>query len=191
MGAVGDQIFLRQTRLEPLPPPSARAGAFGWMRANLFSSPANIVLTALCVALIVWAVSPLVRFFLIDAVWTGADGSACLTSPAQPNPGACWAFIRVWFSYFVYGFYPLDERWRVDVFFVALVFGFVWLLRLSMPRRDLGALYFFVVLPMNALIARMHHEPPPDPSTRNCPECLSEIPIAARRCKFCTAPVVV
>ena len=148
MGAVGDQIFLRQGRLEPLPPPSARAGTFGWMRANLFSTPANIVLTVLCVALIAWAVPPLVRFFVIDAVWTGADGSACLASPGRPIPGACWAFIRVWFSYFVYGFYPLDERWRVDVFFVALVFGFVWLLRLSMPRRDLGALYFFVVLPI-------------------------------------------
>jgi general L-amino acid transport system permease protein len=93
-------------------------------------------------------VPPLVRFFLVDAVWTGADGSVCLASPAQPNPGACWAFIRVWFSYFVYGFYPYDERWRVDLFFVALVFGFVWLLRLSMPRRDLGALYFFVALPI-------------------------------------------
>jgi general L-amino acid transport system permease protein len=148
MSAVGDQIFLRQGRLEPLPPPSARAGAFGWMRANLFSSPANVVMTVLCVALIAWAVPPLVRFFLIDAVWSGADGSACLASSALPNPGACWAFIRVWFSYFVYGFYPLDERWRVDVFFVALVFGFVWLLQLSMPRRDLGALYFFVVLPI-------------------------------------------
>src|SRR5215472_12970399 len=147
MSVTGEQTFLRQGPLPPLPPP-ARAGALGWMRANLFAGPANIVLTVLCVALIAWAVPPLVRFFVIDAVWTGADGSACLASPGRPNPGACWAFIRVWFSYFVYGFYPLDERWRVDVFFVALVFGFVWLLRLSMPRRDLGALYFFVVLPI-------------------------------------------
>jgi large conductance mechanosensitive channel len=54
-----------------------------------------------------------------------------------------------------------------------------------------SAVYFFVVLPMNALIARMHHEPPPDPTTRKCPECVSEIPIEARRCKFCTVPVVV
>jgi general L-amino acid transport system permease protein len=54
----------------------------------------------------------------------------------------------VWFSYFVYGFYPISERWRVDVFFLALAFGIVWLLRLSAPRRDLGAVYFFVVLPV-------------------------------------------
>ena len=61
---------------------------------------------------------PLLRFFLIDAVWSGADREACLASPAQPNPGACWAFVRVWFSYFVYGFYPIGARWRVDVFFL-------------------------------------------------------------------------
>jgi general L-amino acid transport system permease protein len=148
MSATGDWTFLRQERIEPLPPPLARAGAFGWMRANLFAGPGNTVMTLLCIALIAWVLPPLVRFFLVDAVWSGADGSVCLASPTRPNPGACWAFIRVWFSYFVYGFYPYDERWRVDLFFVGLVFGFVWLLRLSMPRRDLGALYFFVALPI-------------------------------------------
>jgi len=51
-----------------------------------------------------------------------------------------------------------------------------------------SAVYFFVVVPMNALIARMHRgEAPPDPTTRKCPECLSEVPIAARRCAFCTS----
>ncbi len=52
-----------------------------------------------------------------------------------------------------------------------------------------AAVYFFVVLPVNALIARSRKEPPPDPTTRKCPECLSEIPIAARRCAHCTAVV--
>ena len=53
------------------------------------------------------------------------------------------------------------------------------------------AVYFFVVLPMNALMARMRRgEAPVDPTTKKCPECLSEIAIAARRCAFCTSPVV-
>ena len=50
-----------------------------------------------------------------------------------------------------------------------------------------SAVYFFVVLPMNALLARMRKEPPADPTTKKCPECLSEIPIAARRCAFCAS----
>ena len=50
--------------------------------------------------------------------------------------------------------------------------------------------YFMVVLPVNTLMARVKRgEVPPDPTTKKCPECLSEIPIAARRCAFCTSQV--
>jgi large conductance mechanosensitive channel len=48
------------------------------------------------------------------------------------------------------------------------------------------AIFFFVVVPYNALRSRTRKEPPADPTTRKCPECLSEIPIDARRCAFCT-----
>ena len=50
------------------------------------------------------------------------------------------------------------------------------------------AVYFFVVVPVNALTARMRRgEAPPDPTTKKCPECLSEVAIGARRCAFCTS----
>jgi len=53
-----------------------------------------------------------------------------------------------------------------------------------------AAVYFFVVAPMNAWTERRNRgAAPPDPTTRKCPECLSEIPIAARRCAFCTSNV--
>lgn len=48
--------------------------------------------------------------------------------------------------------------------------------------------YYFVVVPINAMIARSRKEPPADPTTKKCSECLSEIPIEARRCAFCTSP---
>jgi general L-amino acid transport system permease protein len=152
MSAIGDQSYLRDVPVKPLSSPATRRGAVGWLRANLLSSPFNIALTLLCLVLIAWVVPPFVRFFFIDAVWTGADREACLASSAHPNPGACWAFVRVWFAYFVYGFYPLGARWRVDFFFAALAFGMAWLLRLRAPRRDIGALYFFVVLPVMSFI---------------------------------------
>ena len=54
-----------------------------------------------------------------------------------------------------------------------------------------AAVYFFVVTPINALIARTRKDPSPaDPTTKKCPECLSEIPIDARRCSHCTQPVL-
>jgi large conductance mechanosensitive channel len=53
-----------------------------------------------------------------------------------------------------------------------------------------ATIYVFIVAPMNALAARRKRgEVPPDPTTKKCPECLSEIPIAARRCAFCTSTV--
>jgi large conductance mechanosensitive channel len=53
-----------------------------------------------------------------------------------------------------------------------------------------AAVYFFVVLPVNTLMARIKRgEIPPDPTTKKCPECLSEVPIAARRCAFCTSVI--
>lgn len=52
------------------------------------------------------------------------------------------------------------------------------------------AVYVFVMVPVNALTARLRRgEKPPDPTTKECPECLSTIPIAARRCAFCATPV--
>jgi large conductance mechanosensitive channel len=54
-----------------------------------------------------------------------------------------------------------------------------------------AAVYFFVVLPVNKLLARMRRgEAAPDPTTKKCPECLSDVPIAARRCAFCTSSIV-
>jgi len=51
-----------------------------------------------------------------------------------------------------------------------------------------AAVYFFVIVPVNALMARIKRgEAPPDPTTRKCPECLSDVPIAARRCAFCAS----
>jgi large conductance mechanosensitive channel len=54
-----------------------------------------------------------------------------------------------------------------------------------------AVVFFLVVKPVNALMARRRTEPPVDATTRECPECLSEIPIAARRCAFCTSEVPV
>jgi large conductance mechanosensitive channel len=52
-----------------------------------------------------------------------------------------------------------------------------------------AAVFFFVVKPVNALMARRKTEPPVDPTVRDCPECLSSIPVGATRCAFCTTEV--
>jgi large conductance mechanosensitive channel len=74
-----------------------------------------------------------------------------------------------------------STKFPVGIFITALV----------MFLLTAGAIYFFVVLPVNAFSARLKRgEVPPDPTTKKCPECLSEIPIAARRCAHCTSVLV-
>jgi len=150
--AVAELAFVRHATIAPRPPPATMTGAFGWMRANLLSSPFNIVLTILIVGLLAWAIPEIVKFLFIDAVWTGNDRDACLASVQHREIGACWPFVWERLPYFIYGSYPISERWRVDVFFVMLAVGIVWLLWLNAPRRDLGAIYFFLILPVTSFI---------------------------------------
>ena len=106
-------------------------GALGWLRDNLLSTPFNIALTILIVLLFAWAIPELVKFLLIDAVWSGSDRDACLESVQHREIGACWPFVWERLPYFIYGSYPISERWRVDVSFAMLAIGVVWLLWLK------------------------------------------------------------
>lgn len=159
VAAPAGSAFVRTAPAPFVAPPAATVGTLGWLRANLFGSPGNAMLTIVIALALIWVVPPLTKFLLIDAVWTGADREACLPSPAHPEVGACWAYIGDRLAYVIYGSYPLAARWRVDVFFVLLAIGTGWLLWLEAPRRDIGAGYFFVVLPL-ASFALLHGFPP-------------------------------
>jgi len=150
--AVTEIAFVRRAQIAPQPPPMAMTGALGWLRANLLSTPFNIALTIIIALLLIWAIPELVKFLLIDAVWSGSDRDACREIVQHRAIGACWPFVWERLPYFIYGSYPMPQRWRVDVFFAMLALGVAWLLWVNAPRRDLGAGYFFVVLPVSAFI---------------------------------------
>lgn len=150
--AVAELAFVRRTTIAPQPPPAAMTGALGWLRTNLLSTPFNIALTIAIALLLAWAIPELAKFLLIDAVWSGADRDACLESVQHREIGACWPFVWERLPYFIYGSYPIPQRWRVDIFFLMLAVGIVWLLWLNAPRRDLGTIYFFIVLPITSFI---------------------------------------
>ena len=150
--AVAEMAFVRRATIAPRPAPAAMTGTIGWLRANLLSTPFNIALTVLIVLLLAWAIPEIVRFLVIDAVWSGGDRDACLWTVQHREIGACWPFVWERLPYFIYGSYPIPQRWRVDVFFLMLTVGVAWLLWLKAPRRDLGAIYFFIVLPIVSYI---------------------------------------
>jgi general L-amino acid transport system permease protein len=139
--------YVRRDPVPPRPPPLLVAGPIAWLRRNFFASIPDTLLTLLGAALLYWIVPPVVDFLLLNATWTGADRAACLATPGRPEVGACWPFVRDRFAYFIYGSYPIPERWRVDAFFALLGAGIFWMLWLDAPARGLGAVYFFCVLP--------------------------------------------
>jgi general L-amino acid transport system permease protein len=95
-------------------------------------------------------ISSFLDFAVIRAVWQGDDRAAC--SNLSYQVGACWPFIWAKLGQLTYGFYPVDERWRINVVFIVAL---VLLIPLSMPRAPhklQNAIAFFGVLPILAFI---------------------------------------
>ncbi|MGI6244989.1 MAG: amino acid ABC transporter permease [Pseudochelatococcus sp.] len=146
-GSSAPGAFLRTAFVPASTPPVLAHGPLAWLRANLFSSPLNVALTLLGGYLLYLVVPPAVRFLLLDAVWTGEDRQACVAAAGR-EVGACWAFVGARLRYFVYGSYTDGELWRVNLVFVLCAIGIVWLLSTRLPRKGLGAVYFFGVFPV-------------------------------------------
>ncbi|QEL22420.1 amino acid ABC transporter permease [Bosea sp. F3-2] len=144
--------FVRKETLQQEPAPLSVAGPLAWIRAHLFSSPLNTILTLLCLYLVVDAVPGLIRFYFLDAVWTGTSRDACLADKVGRPVGACWAYIADRLQYFIYGSYPVTERWRVNIVFAMFALGVVWLLWNKAPMKKIGVFFFFVILPTSAFI---------------------------------------
>jgi general L-amino acid transport system permease protein len=153
------QGFVRSEPVQAMPPPTRERGIIGWTREHLFSGPLNIVLTLLSLVLLWWIVPPLLNFLIFDATWVGEDRAACVATPDRPRVGACWAFVTERINFFIYGFYPVIERWRVDVFFALLAIGIVWLLASWAPNKRAAAIYFFIVLPVLSVILLLGFAP--------------------------------
>jgi general L-amino acid transport system permease protein len=140
--------FVREGEAERLPPPTRQSGAIGWLQANLFSSAGNSILTILLLVLIFVVAWGIIDWAIIHAVWTGEDRQACL----GPEVGACWAYVRAKFWSFIYGRYPFEERWRVDLTLLLFLAGFVPLLIPKAPYKRETVFYLLIVFPILAFI---------------------------------------
>ncbi|WP_392711233.1 amino acid ABC transporter permease [Rhizobium ruizarguesonis] len=153
--SVADKPFVRTSILAAEPPPPGERGAVAWIRRNLLATPKDVILTILALALIAWAVPHLVNWLFIQAVWSGPDRTFCATTiqgGIQPDgwSGACWAFISAKYDQFIFGRYPLDERWRPAIVGILFILLLVPMLIPSAPRKGLNAILLFAVLPLIA-----------------------------------------
>src|ERR1700730_16292537 len=105
----------------PLPterPQPVTSGPLAWLRANLFNSIPNTILTLAALYLLAVAIPPVIRWAFVDAIWSADSGRACR------GAGACWAFIGDKLRFILFGRFPYEEDWRplfVVVIFVALI----------------------------------------------------------------------
>ena len=116
--------------------------ALFWIRRNLFSSIGNSILTLFCLWLLWFTVPPLLNWLIFQANWTGATRADCT------RDGACWVFIHARFGQFMYGLYPIDQRWRINT---TLVVGLLSLLPMfwrAMPRRGRYIVCWVVAFPI-------------------------------------------
>ena len=100
---------------EEVKPPRTRVGIIGWLRTNLFSTWYNSLLT-IAILYILWqAIPPLIRWALIDSLWT-STGREC-----QAVDGACWSIIPANIRFIMFGFYPYEEHWRPGIAVIILI----------------------------------------------------------------------
>ena len=140
--------FVRTEDAPLLMPPAKLVGFRGWIMANLFSNWQNTLLTLVFGYFIYIVLSTVLGWAVFRAVWTGENRDAC----AIENAGACWPFVKAKFLQWIYGFYPIDQRWRVNICYLLLAGGLIPMLIPSIPYKMWNALFLLVAFPLIALI---------------------------------------
>ena len=146
------ETYVRRELIAPLPPPLATRGLLGFARQRLFGGVLNTVLTLLSLLVLIVVLPPLVRFLIIDAVWTGSSRTDCLAETLGRPVGACWPFVAAKFRQFMYGFYPEAEQWRVNLTYALGVVLLVPLLIPRVPYKAWNAIAFFGLFPLVAFV---------------------------------------
>ena len=133
-------LYLRHEDAPTLPAPVRSTGLWAWLREHIFSGWVSGPLALAVIALIIWVTPDLIRFFILDAIWSANDGAACRVQ----GTGACWAFVDRKLDFFRYGSYPETQHWRVDI---VLMLGSVLAARLLWPegKKSRAGLFWFLI----------------------------------------------
>jgi general L-amino acid transport system permease protein len=127
-------------------PPRLSVGPIAWVRQNLFSSWGNTLLTLIGLFIAYQAIAGILSWGILSATFIGSDGSACTREAA----GACWPYVTAKFAQFMYGRYPDEERWRVDLVYALALAGLVPLMIPRVPGKFWNAVYVFAIFPVVA-----------------------------------------
>jgi len=119
---------VKTEKTAPRKAPISESTILGWMRLHLFSSAFNSALTLFTLYIVYLTVSGLWSWGVADAVWIADNRRQCFNASID---GACWAGVISWLDNIIYGRYPRDELWRIDLGVFLLI---LWMAPLWMPR---------------------------------------------------------
>ena len=116
------------------------------LNKNINTNTFNAVLTLLIIFAVIKSIPPFLSWFIIDATISGDTKEACT------GTGACWTYIKIWLNRFIYGMYPNDFQWRINLSFIALIgLAFVGLIPSEKIKKFL-TLYYVVIYPIIAFV---------------------------------------
>lgn len=154
--------YLRTEDAPVLAPPKSEIGLRGWLWRNIFASMSDYsspsaalssvfmtVITIFTAYSIVWMGYTLLDFAVFSATFSDPEGikrEACL-----PNVGACWPFIQAKSYQFIYGFYPPEDAWRINVCFALLAGSIAWLIA-PLPHKGKVATFLLLGFPILAYV---------------------------------------
>ena len=116
------------------------------LNKNINTNNFNAVLSTSIILLIIFALPPLLNWFIFDANISGDTKEACT------GGGACWVYIKVWFNRFMYGMYPNAEQWRINVTFIAVLAFMAVGFFVPNRLRNYLSFYYTILLPIISFI---------------------------------------
>jgi len=153
----GDFAFVRTEMVPEGPAPGQTVGVVAWIRANLFSSWPNSLLTLIVAYLIYLTIPPLLEFAFVNSVWAGSNREACSTlvqGGTKPDGwfGACWAYVGAYLNQFIYGVYPDEQQWRVNIVYLMFFGGLIPLLIPTAPYKTANLIFMTLIFPVASFI---------------------------------------
>lgn len=127
-------------------PPAAQTGLLATIRKNLFSTPLDAMITLFFGYLLYATIPGLINWMFIDATFVGTSREACT------GTGACWVYIATRFNQFIYGFYPVEEQWRVNIVFVYFAALILLMIMPTFKRKYSLVGIGWLILPIMAFV---------------------------------------
>ena len=141
-------MYVTDKMLPALPAPNKSQGPVAWVKEKLFSSPVNILLTFIGLYLVYVTIPPAIKWIFIDATWVADNRDIC----RGEGKGACWPYIINRFDQLMYGFYPVEERWRPNLAGILLLALTIPLFFEKTPKKAFIGGFIIFVFPVIAFM---------------------------------------